>query len=161
MKKYYLLYYITISMILLQLSSCTDKNRIIDTNQEVPNQNWTYVNRFKYNFNIDDAEAAYNIYINLRVTGNYKYSNLFVLITQSGADKKQIIKRYELTLANKEGQWLGKGSGNLYNYQLAFLTNYHFSKKGPYTFYIEQNMRDNPLREVSDVGLRVEKVARP
>ena len=36
-----------------------------------------------------------------------------------------------------------------------FRTNYKFPAKGVYHFYIEQNMRDNPLREVSDVGLRV------
>jgi gliding motility-associated lipoprotein GldH len=96
--------------------------------------------------------------MNLRVTADYKYSNLFVLITQTGPDKKTKIKRYELTLANKGGEWLGEGSGNLYTYQLPFLTNYKFPLKGTYSFYIEQNMRDNPLREVSDVGLRVEKV---
>jgi len=40
---------------------------------------------------------------------------------------------------------------------VSFLTNYKFPAKGVYHFEIEQNMRDNPLREVNDVGLRVEK----
>ncbi len=158
MKTFSLYRHFTFLALLMLLAGCVDKNRVIDTNAEVPNQNWTYLNRFKFDFTIDDEKAAYNLYMNLRVTGNYKYSNLFVLITQTGADKKQIIKRYELTLATKEGEWLGNGSGNLYSYQLRFLTNYQFSKKGIYHFYIEQNMRDNPLHEVSDVGLRVEKV---
>ena len=160
MKTFSLYRYFTFSILLMLLAGCVDKNRVIDTNTEVPNQNWTYLNRFKFDFTIDDEKAAYNLYVNLRVTGNYKYSNLFMLITQISADKKEITKRYELTLANKEGQWLGEGSGNLYSYQLPFLTNYQFSKKGIYHFYIEQNMRDNPLTEVSDVGLRVEKVTK-
>jgi gliding motility-associated lipoprotein GldH len=37
------------------------------------------------------------------------------------------------------------------------MTNFKFPEKGIYTFNIEQNMRDNPLHEVNDVGLRVEK----
>jgi gliding motility-associated lipoprotein GldH len=45
----------------------------------------------------------------------------------------------------------------MYSYQIPFKTNYRFPAKGNYKFEIEQNMRDNPLRAVSDVGLRVEK----
>jgi len=40
---------------------------------------------------------------------------------------------------------------------MMFRANYMFPAKGVYHFSIEQNMRDNPLHEVSDVGLRVEK----
>jgi gliding motility-associated lipoprotein GldH len=144
--------------ILLSQSGCTDKGAIIDQHNMVPDHDWTYLNKFSFNFKIDDEKSLYNVYMNLRVTSSYKYSNMFVLITQTGPDKKAKVKRYELKLANKAGEWLGTGSGNLYNYQLSFLTNYKFPAKGNYTFTIEQNMRDNPLHEVSDVGLRVEKV---
>jgi gliding motility-associated lipoprotein GldH len=146
------------AVILLSQSSCTDRGAIIDEHNMIPDHDWTYLNKYNYTFKIDDEKSAYNVYMNLRVTSSYKYSNMFVLITQTAPDKKSKIKRYELKLANKAGEWLGTGSGNLYNYQLSFLTNYKFPVKGNYTFTIEQNMRDNPLHEVSDVGLRVEKV---
>ena len=142
---------------LLSYTGCTDKGAIIDQNTEVADHNWSYLNKFKYDVKIDDEKAEYNLYMNLRVTADYKYSNLFVLVTQINPFKKTKVTRYELKLANKDGEWLGKGSGNLYSYQSAFLTGYKFPVKGVYHFYIEQNMRDNPLREVSDVGLRVEK----
>lgn len=143
---------------MLALSACSDKNAVIDKSTEVDGHNWTYLNRFRFDAKIDDPTVPYNLYMNLRVTGDYKYSNLFVLVTQTGPDKKSETKRYELKLANKEGEWYGEGSGNLYSFQISLRTNYKFPAKGAYTFYIEQNMRDNPLREVSDVGLRVEKV---
>ena len=143
---------------LLVITGCSDKNKVIDQNSEVPNNNWTYLNKFKYDVKIDDESLNYNLYLNLRVTADYKYSNLFVLISETGPRLKPAIKRFEFTLANKDGEWLGDGSGNLYSYQIPFITNYKFPSKGVYHFYIEQNMRDNPLREVSDVGLRVEKV---
>ena len=130
----------------------------MDKSSEVENHNWTYINRFRFDVKIDDEKIPYNLYMNLRVTGDYKYSNIFVLITRVNPDKTSEVTRYELKLANKEGEWLGKGSGNLYSYQAPFSSHYKFLAKGVYTFYIEQNMRDNPLREVSDVGMRVEKV---
>ena len=158
MKRALNFFFVAAAVITLLLTpGCTDGSRVTDENTEVPGHNWTYAGNFKYPVKIEDEKIPYNVYMNLRVTADYKYSNLFVLITQTGPDKKPAIKRYELKLANKDGEWLGKGSGNLYSYQLSFLTNYKFPEKGTYRISIEQNMRDNPLREVSDVGLRVEK----
>ncbi|HEY5326632.1 MAG TPA: gliding motility lipoprotein GldH [Mucilaginibacter sp.] len=158
MKRAPLFFYLTlVTASLLLLVSCTDKNGIIDQNSEVPDHNWTYLNRFRYDVTVDDAKTPYTLYMNLRVTANYKYSNIFILITQVGPDKKPLVKRYELKLANEDGEWLGEGSGNLYSYQSKFRSDYMFPTKGTYHFYIEQNMRDNPLRGISDVGLRVEK----
>ena len=153
-----LFYTAAVVTLLLTAAGCTDKSAVIDKNTAIENHSWSYSNKVLYTVKIDDEKIPYNLYMNLRVTDDYRYSNLFVLITQTGPDKKQVIKRYELTLANKQGEWLGNASGNLYSYQLRFLTNYKFDAKGAYSISIEQNMRDNPLREVSDVGLRVERV---
>jgi gliding motility-associated lipoprotein GldH len=141
--------------ILLFCAGCSNGGAIIDKNTEIENQNWAYVNRVRFDVKVDDDNTPYNLYLNLRVTADYKYSNVFVLVTESGPGVSAAAKRYEFTLAAKDGQWLGEGSGNLYSYQLPFVSNYKFPAKGTYTFYIEQNMRDNPLRAVSDVGLRI------
>ena len=146
------------ALLLMLLGSCTDPKAVMDNNTAIADHNWSYVNRAKFDCKIDDESAAYNLYLNLRVTDNYKYANLFVLIYQSSGGDKAKVTRYEVKLATHDGQWLGKGSGNLYSYQVPFKTGYKFPAKGNYHFEIEQNMRDNPLHEVSDVGLRVEKV---
>lgn len=140
------------------LGSCNDPHTVVDTNTAIPGYNWSYVNKVKYDCKIDDENASYNLYLNLRVTDNYKYSNLFILISESSPGNKARLTRYEVKLATRDGEWLGKGSGNLYSYQVPFKTNYKFAAKGNYHFELEQNMRDNPLHEVSDVGLRIEKV---
>lgn len=144
------------ALMALFASSCADPNAIIDQNTAIENRNWSYANRIKNSVKIDDPTIPYNLYINLRVTGEYKYSNIFVLIRRNGPKLKGIT-RYEVKLANPDGEWLGQGSGNLYSYQVPFLTDFKFPEKGVYTFEMEQNMRDNPLHEVNDVGLRVEK----
>ena len=158
MKRVYLLFVALLLTGMSVLSGCSDNRTVTDQNKEIDNHNWTYFNKVKFDVKVDDNQAAYNVYMNLRVTGDYKYSNIFVLITTVTPEKKTSVQRYELKLATKEGEWLGKGSGNLYSYQVPFLQDYKFPVKGTYTLYIEQNMRNNPLREVSDVGLRVEKV---
>jgi gliding motility-associated lipoprotein GldH len=134
---------------------CNNGGAIIDQNTGIENQNWTYVNHVRFDAKVDNNRVTYSLYLNLRVNADYKYSNIFVLVTESGPGLPATTKRYEFTLAAKDGQWLGDGSGNLYNYQMPFVSDFKFPGQGTYTFLIEQNMRDNPLRGVSDVGLRI------
>lgn len=146
-----------IAFVLLSVQGCTDPSAVIDQNTELANHNWSYVNRVKYDVKIDDETLPYNLYFNLRVAGGYKYSNIFLIFKQTSPGNKTAATRYEYKLAGADGQWLGSGSGNLYSYQLPLRTKYKFPAKGTYHFELEQNMRDNPLHDVSDVGLRVEK----
>ena len=157
MKHVYLLFTALLLTGMFVLFGCGDSRTVTDQNREIDNHNWTYFNKVKFDVRVDDNQVPYNLMMNLRLTGDYKYSNIFVLITTVSPLKKTSVQRYELKLAGKDGEWLGKGSGNLYSYQVPFLQNYKFPHSGTYTFYLEQNMRDNPLKAVSDVGLRVEK----
>ena len=141
---------------MLCAAGCTDPNAIIDQNATIENRNWSYANKIKNDVKIDNAAIPYNIYINLRVTGDYRYSNIFMLVKRAGP-KLKAVTRFEIKLAAPDGQWLGQGSGNLYSYQVPIITNFKFPATGTYHFEVEQNMRDNPLHEISDVGLRVEK----
>jgi len=58
-------------------------------------------------------------------------------------------------LAKSDGKWIGKSSGSLYNQQSIIHQDYVFPDTGLYTISIEQNMRDNPLQEITDIGLTV------
>src|ERR1700761_1334670 len=126
MKKRLALFCLILSACAITLPGCRDNNAVIDENVEIANHNWTYINRAKFTVKINDEKVPYNLYMNLRVTGDYKYSNIFVLISQSGPGISNASKRYEMRLATKEGEWLGKGSGNLYSYQESFLVNHMF-----------------------------------
>ncbi|OCX50547.1 gliding motility lipoprotein GldH [Mucilaginibacter sp. PPCGB 2223] len=155
--KSFILLWATVASVLFNGCVQPDKNTVIDGNVSVYDLNWSYVNKVKFDVKIDDASARYNLLLNLRVTPNYRYSNIFILIHQTGPDKKTKTARYEFKLANPDGEWLGQGTGNLYSYQIPFEAGYKFPAAGTYRIELEQNMRDNPLHEVSDVGLRVEK----
>lgn len=140
------------------LFSCVKNNALTDTHQVISGNHWSYINKVQIPFEIADTAARYNIIINLRHTSDYKYSNIFFLIHIIAPDGKRLTERKEFTLALPDGEWLGKGSGNIYSYQLPYRTGYRFDKKGRYVIVLEQNMRDNPLREVTDAGLRLEIV---
>ena len=134
---------------------CTSS--VIDSNVKVPERKWTYRNHIVNSFEIKDNSKAYNIYFKLRHTADYKYSNIFILAHFKDG-KNTITKRFQYKLAKNDGEWLGSGSGNIFSYVLPMQTNYRFLKNGQFTIEIEQNMRDNPLVEVVDLGVLVEEV---
>ena len=144
-------------LLMLGLISCQDSVTIADTNVEFEKLNWSYSEKIRIPVKIEATDISYNLYLNLRHSAEYKYSNIFIIIHIIGPDGKKFSERREFKLALADGEWLGSGSGNMYSYQINFKENYKFPVKGTYIFELEQNMRDNPLYHVSDAGIRVEK----
>ena len=145
---------ILFATVIAMLFSGCDTNNIVDVNHTMPSRNWSYADKVKATVDITDSNKAYHIYFKLRHTSDYRYSNIFVLLNVKTAQKKRS-RRYEFKLAQADGQWNGAGSGNLYTYAFPLLTNFKFPAPGKYELELEQNMRDNPLNEVSDVGIKV------
>lgn len=137
--------------------SCQDTRTVADTNFEIAGRNWSYTEKVQVPVVIEDPAIPYNLYVNLRHTGAYEYSNIFLLIHTISPDGKKVTERKEFRLALPDGEWLGNGSGNMYSHQIPLKENYRFPQKGKYVFELEQNMRDNPLDYVTDAGIRVEK----
>lgn len=77
------------------------------------------------------------------------------MVYEKGPHTKEYIFRKELKLAQLDGKWTGKSAGSLYTQQSLIHKDYVFPDTGVYHFSIEQNMRDNPLMEISDVGLNI------
>jgi len=148
-------YYLLLSFICIAAMGC-NTNNLTDLNVEMPKRNWSYVNKVKAEVDIKDNKKPYTLYFKLRHTADYRYSNIFVLLHIKAPGQKKQTRRFEFKLAESDGQWLGSGSGNLFTYKFVMLSNYQFPVNGKYSIEIEQNMRDNPLKEVSDAGLSVE-----
>lgn len=144
-------------VVLVMLFTGCDTNNIADSNQTMPARNWSYANKVKVFVDITDSNKLYSVYFKLRHTADYRYSNIFVVLNVKTPQKKRN-RRYEFKLAQADGQWNGSGSGNLYTYTFPLLTRFKFPAAGRYELELEQNMRDNPLKEVSDVGIKVSVV---
>lgn len=138
---------------LFLFSSC-NLDTVVDTNQSMENNRWLYTNAAKAEFEIKETKKPYQVNFKLRINTEYRYSNLFVIATFKDAKQRKRI-RYQFKVAKEDGTWLGKGSGNLYTYSFPLLKNHRFTDTGKYHIDIEQNMRDNPLLGVSDVGIEV------
>lgn len=144
------------------LASCLSSCQTMDLYEKsvaFPKQQWQSSNRPSFTFNIKDTTAAYQLYIVLRHTGKYNYNNLWVNLVFQAPGGQLARTQYELPLAVNE-KWLGTGMDDIYEHRIALnpsTESFHFNKMGVYTFTLEQIMREDPLMNVLNVGLRIEK----
>ncbi len=95
----------------------------------------------------------------LRHTDAYRYNNICLNVgTQSPADTLSY-QRFDLSLGTDANGWEGSGLDDIWEVRKS-ITNgpVKFKKTGNYKFTIEQAMRENPLKDIMSVGVRVEKV---
>lgn len=138
------------------LASCTHIN-LYEKVVAIPDFAWKSSYRPEFTFNIEDTTSLYQIYVVLRHNDRYNWNNIWInLYSEMPGDSIRKVQ-YELPLANKE-QWLGSAMGDVYEHRILITPQpIIFKKPGTYKYIIEQDMREDPLQNVINVGLRVEK----
>lgn len=145
---------------LLLTASCKPmKMDTYEKNLEIPGHEWSYEHKpvFEVTLLPKDTAYMYNIYVNVRHKDSYAYSNIWLVINTQFPEGKPIPQRVELPLADMSGRWLGSGLDDIYEHQIPVQQKAILNKPGVYRFTFEQNMRQNPLPDIMNVGLRIEK----
>ena len=138
------------------LFSCTTID-IFEKSVAVPGHEWKSSYRPTFEFNITDTTTTYNVFLVLRHTEKYNFNNIFINLYVKGPGMDSTIKiQQDVLLATNEKGWLGTGMDDVYEHRSTLAARQPL-KAGTYTFTIEQIMREDPLQEVLNVGLRLEK----
>lgn len=154
---------ISISKIwIIALISCfcysCDNDKVFEEYIEVEDGIWKKESIASFTVDVRDTSSYHNLYINIRNTADYAYSNLYLFVTIKGPGNQFNTDTVNCVLADNRGTWKGKGIGDLWDYKSPFLGGVKFAQKGKYVVSYEQAMRvENGLEGISDIGLRVEK----
>ncbi len=114
-----------------------------------------------------DSIKKYNLFLNIRNTNDYKFNNIFLIVSMNFPHGKTITDTLEYRMANPDGSWMGQGIGNVKENKLWYKENVSFFEDGVYTITIGQAMRNNGavegvtrLEGISDVGFSVEEASK-
>ena len=147
-----------IIIICISLISCSRIN-VYEKSVAVPSQDWYYNNIPSFSFNITDSSAYYNISIVLRHTDAYEYNNIWLRLGIHAPGSPQNFQNLDLTLGTDAKGWEGEGMDDIFEVRKNITRGpVPFKKAGTYTFTIAQVMRENPLKHILNVGVRVEKM---
>ena len=134
--------------------SCTrtvyyEKYQTVDTQ-------WDKNKEYFFIYEIDDNSVSYNLSLEIRHNNLYPYQNLWLFCTEEQPGEVFVRDTIECILADDFGKWVGSGI-SIYHLSVPVRTKYTFSQTGQYTFNIRQGMRDNLLRGIEQIGVRIEK----
>ncbi len=147
--------YLWVLMVLMLVSCKPSENIIYEEFQDVNANGWNWKDSKTFEFEITDDQHYYTLLTGLRVTTQYSYSNIWLMYNiKKGKDERK--DQFQMVLSDDLGKWLGDGVGNLISFQQPFLQNIKF-KKGKYRIEFNQNMRDENLEAVNNIGFQIVK----
>jgi gliding motility-associated lipoprotein GldH len=138
------------------ISSC-DSGLHFEKNIRIPGDSWNRHHIPVFELEITDTINPHDLMINLRNTGEFPRSNLFLFISARSPAGAYTRDTLELILAEPSGKWKGRGYGSVWQNRFMYRQNVRFPEKGTYIIEIEQAMRIDDLPGILDVGLRVER----
>ena len=140
-----------------------DSNRVYDSYQSVPNK-WHKDSIVSFKVNPPDSINAYNLFVNLRNTNNYKFNNLFLIVEMVFPHGKTVKDTLEYRMADPTGKLLGTGLTDIKDNKFWYKEQVIFNESGEYTVNIQHAMRENgkingvvELEGITDIGFRIEK----
>ncbi|HMX03270.1 MAG TPA: gliding motility lipoprotein GldH [Chitinophagales bacterium] len=134
-----------------------EQSRVFDKNTPIDKSGWAYGTALSYEVQINDTTQSYNLYINVRHTDAYPYNNIWINMTTTFPDGTKQTTKVDVPLSEPEGEWMGNCVDGICFNTTLIKSDFFLPQKGKYTFTLEQDMRMNPVPDILDVGIRVEK----
>ena len=136
-------------------SSCTGDRVIYEEVHEIENGQWVYGQTRDFNFNVPDTSLDYRLLLFLEYYTDYRWQNFYTEITTTfpgDSTKKDIVS---LELASKTGQWYGKCNSQSCSLTIPLQEKVRFKKTGIYSISFDQYMRDEDVRGITSIGLKL------
>lgn len=143
--------------ILVLLAAC-NSNSVFDKYKPINKDVWNKDSLVVFKVPVIDTLQNHNLYINVRNNVDYRYSNLWLFVSIEQPGGEAVKDTFEMVLADPTGKWLGEGLGGLKTRESVYRRNVFFPCSGDYTISLQQGMRNEELKGISDVGVRVEVV---
>jgi gliding motility-associated lipoprotein GldH len=148
---------IKILLLLLTVTVSCDQSMVYDEYIRTSQGMWRWQDAWEFRVEMTDTLSMHNIYVQVRHTVEYPMSNLYMFVHVKGPTGQHRKDTVNMILAAPNGEWTGRGTGNLRELQLLYRKQTQFRIPGTYVFTLEQAMR-NPELPVTDLGIRIERI---
>ncbi|MBP2833370.1 gliding motility lipoprotein GldH [Aquimarina sp. U1-2] len=157
---------ILVILLSLVIIACDDK-QVFDEYKTVSGT-WEIDEEINFTLPELDTLTQYDLYINVRNTNAYRYSNLYIISQMKFPNGKVVTDTLEYDMAAPDGEWLGTGFSDLKESKLWYKENVSFTEQGTYTISLQHAMRKNgevngiyALEGITDIGFRIEQAQNP
>ena len=146
---------------LLLINACK-KIDLYEKTVALPAHEWNSSYKPSFDFQIEDSTRTYELFFVCRHSDKYNFNNIIFRVTLTDPFGKTYSFDVEKQLGSNDKGWLGVGMDDIYEHRISLnkellAAGISLKNKGNYSISLEQIMRENPLKQVFNVGLRLER----
>lgn len=151
-------FYCIFFVIVCSLNAC-DSLGVTEQLISFENQSWPASQKASFQVDVADSNANYLIYFVIRHTESYPYKNIWIGYNhQFPGEKKVTNENKNLALADDAKGWYGAAMDDIIEQRILLTPNPVKIKPGTCSFQFEHLMRIEPLPELLQVGIRLERI---
>jgi gliding motility-associated lipoprotein GldH len=154
---------IALLALILVFTACDTSIEFIDF-QSLDNATWKPQDTLNFDFQVTDTIKPKNLFLHVRNSNSYAFSNLYVITQLQFPDNKVLIDTLQYEMADKNGKLLGNGISSTKESKLFYKEQKIFPVSGSFSIKIYQAMRKQGeiepvnLEGVQEVGFSLEKI---
>lgn len=139
------------------LMAACNENTVYHSYQSLPHEGWGKSDTLSFQLPITDSiPITLQLFAEVRNRSEYPYHDLHLFVSQNLQDSTVWqTDTIAICLADSTGRWMGKGWGSVYQSEV-FVKSVRPLHPGNYTIKVMNGMKDEKLRGLNDVGIRVE-----
>ncbi|MCD6332594.1 MAG: gliding motility lipoprotein GldH [Bacteroidales bacterium] len=130
---------------------------LYESSVRIPSEGWAADRMIRFAVPVTDTAGYYDLFIQVRNNRRYAYANLWLFVRTTAPTGATVRDTLECPLADNQGRWLGRGVAHQFAIEMPFKYRVKFPFPGTYRFEVQQGMREELLKHISDIGLKIEK----
>jgi gliding motility-associated lipoprotein GldH len=135
-------------------ASCIDSS-IYRQSKSIADEGWNKDSIMQFIVPVADTTSKFDIYISIRNKNDYPHQNLYLFVKTTSPHGIFITDTVNFSVADNYGTWTGKSISRIWENNFLFRKNIQFANSGQYMFDIQQGMRYDILKGISDVGIEI------
>jgi gliding motility-associated lipoprotein GldH len=148
--------YLIITGLMLLFAACTQMEEHYYQFRSFSHATWDAQEEIRFEVPVKSLPEQYNVFLEVRNTNDYDFRNIRLVVDVLSTDGNLQTDTIQANLADKNGKWYGNGI-SMYDTEIPIQTGIQYPDSGICVYTIRQVMRENPLRGIADLGLRVVK----
>ncbi len=137
------------------LASSCQPTPVYEETLAVNQEGWLYEDQYSFEITVEDTISLHDMHLDIDHTPDFAYQNTYLNITTSFPKQEDKVERLNIQLAEKNGKWIGKCNSETCKLKVYMLDKFKFADEGVYSFSISQYSREENLKGIQSIGLKV------
>ncbi len=133
--------------------ACTDSKTIRDFHS-ISSEGWYKRSAELFAVQVRDTLACYDVAVNIRHDTHFRYQDLWLYVSYATPFSDSVsCDTVKIPIADKNGRWLGKGWGSLYQVSASLRNPLTVLRGDSAILSVRPAMKDDYLKGITEIGI--------